>query len=225
MIFLTKRVSVGDVVTTARELAPLLAFCELLEDPPTPAVLLNGSIVCLRSTVEAVDLLFDHPNLGVGVETATNEDLQGSSILSLPKNNALPALIQALTPSALRGRVEKTFAGALDEEVRRIIRMQSAKVGFMLLEHPYREPGLVLRTWSLNPPENCRCLRLKCESCLVARWAKTSTMKKASISVPPVLTVQPNCFYARPPAGARFAAGINPFGWSVNGVMLKNSIW
>lgn len=225
MIFLTKRVSVGDVLTTARELAPLFAFCELLKDPPVPAVLLNGSIVCLRSTVGAVDLLFEHPKLCVGVETATNEDLHGSSILSLPKTNALPALLQALTPSELRGRVEKTFAKTLEDEIRTILHLESLKIGFMLRESPYLEPGVLLRTWSLNAPENCRCLRLKCEACRVSRWEKTSTLEKASISVPPVITVQPNCFYARPPAGARFAAGVNPFGWIVDGVMVKNSIW
>ena len=225
MLFLTKRVTVGDVVTTARELAPLLAFCELLEDPPTPAVLLNGSIVCLRSTVEAVDLLFDHPKLGVGVETATNDDLHGRSILSLPKNNALSALIQALTPSTLRGRVERTFAKTLADEIQAIMHLESLQMGFMLRESPYLEPSVLLRTWSLKPPANCDCLRLKCEVCKVKRWQKTSTMNKSSISAPPVLTIQPDCFFARPPAGARFAAGINPFGWSINGVMLKNSIW
>ena len=225
MLFLTVRVSVGDVVKTARELAPLFAFCELLEDPPVPAVLLNGRIICFRSTVGAVDLLFEHPELGVCAETATHEDLQGSSIRSLPKNNALSVLIQALTPSALRGRVEKTFAKTLEDEIRSILQLESLKTGFMLRESPYIDPGVLLQTWSLTPPENCTCLRLKCEACRVSRWEKTSTMKKASISLPPLLTIQPNCFYARPPVGAKFAAGVNPFGWSVDGVMLKNSIW
>jgi len=225
MLFLTKRISVGDVLKTAKELAPVFAFCELLENSPVPAILLNGNTVCLRTTVEAVDLLFKHPNLGTGVETATNEDLRGSSILALSKNNALLELIRALTPAVLHGRAEKTFASALKDEIRTILRTESQKEGFMRRDGPYTEPGVVLRNWSLEAPENCDCMRLKCASCRVLRWTKTSVMNKAPAALPPILMCQPNCRFARPPVGAKFVAALNPWGWMVDGVMLKDSIW
>lgn len=224
MLFLTKEIpSSKDDKQIARALAPLLAFAELLEDPPTAAIVLRRtahhvSVVCLRATIEAVARLFDHPDLADGVTTASSEELIGSKMVALPRANPVPILLQSLiedtTPSRQVGTRLPLLRKTMHDAVRAILFEQSRTQDFMRRQPPYSEPCTLLKAWQIDAPDDCTCMRLKCPTCSITRWERLSTMRKADIALAPGTEPFNGARLARPDSCSAYLAGVNPFDWT-----------
>lgn len=233
MLFLTTHLPLTSEGGLARALAPLVAFCELFEPHPEPAVLLRGGhggpTLCMPAVAAVEARLFDHPELAVGVRVALSEDLAGTSMLVSP-DTSMSAFFEFLADRLYKshtneGRAE-LLAKLVFKKVRSILLYESRRVGFTRRGYPYRDPCDVLRRWGLKPPPDCDCMRTKCETCLVRRWETITTMRKHRTALPPGGASKGSCYQFRPPPqGTVFLAAVHPFGWVRDGRFSRASIW
>lgn len=227
MLFLTKRLPVTNEEDVAEALAPLLAYYELFEPHPEPAVLLRGRkrdpIVCIPAEGVVETRMFDHPELAAGVRVAMTEDLVGTTVL-VTKSLTLVLEFLARDLSRTKEGNATLLAGLVRKKVHCILLNESRCEGFMRRGYPYREPSDVLRSWGLKPPRDCTCMRTKCEVCLVRRWEAVTTMRKHRTALPPGSASI--CYRFRsPPQGTVFMAAVHPFGWVRDGRISRASIW
>lgn len=234
MFFLTKRLPLANEEDLARALAPLLAYCELLEDRPKPAMLLRrdsgDTILCMRANAEAEARLFEHPKLAIGVRVAWSEDLVGVRTLAIPPRDSFSVMFALLTHELERSGTKSAgaerFSTLVSKKVRSVLKCESRCAGFMRRTCPYRDPIDVLNDWGLSPPKDCNCMRARCEVCLVRRWEMVTTMRKHRTAQPPGGLPKHPCHQFRPPPeGTVFLAAVHPFGWVRNGRFSRASIW